>query len=182
MTDSLIHPPNRLLQLLGDLPPARIPAEMEQRAQTATEEISGGFEPEMLGQIEIIYALADAADSDVQARLDEIYARTHELRGLCGSLGHRVVGEVAQALCAYVEEAREAGRTPRANIVWLHAAALKRAAVDAEAADAISNYLVDSLEMLRHKEMTRPEQAPAGHGPVVGEEDPFTGRPIDEDS
>lgn len=160
MSVTFITPRNRLLELLGRRPPAQIPQDMEARAAGAADEMSDSFARELDAQIELIYALADVSNGDMPDNLDEIYARAHELRGLCGSFGREVVGKVANALCTYVEDAREMGRTPRANILWLHAAALKRAAWDADAAQAIGTYLIDSLCVLRKKEL---EQAcPSG--------------------
>jgi len=175
MKPKFFSPGNRLISLVGGALPAVLPAEVQRRAEEATARVAVGFTAELGNEIERIYLLADAAGSDMPARLEEIYARAHELRGLCGSLGHDVIGRVAEALCTYVEDAREMDRTPRANIVWLHAAALKRAHDDTDAAKAISSYLIGSLCKLRRKELDQacppvctcegPPSGPAADGP-----------------
>ena len=175
MSATYFSPPNRLLELLGTYPPARIPDKMETRAADAVTEVGETFSAELQAQIELIYVLADASHGDMPQNLDEIYARAHELRGLCGSFGHEVVGRVANALCTYVEEARTIGRMPRVNILWLHAAALKRAASDEHAAQAIGTYLIDSLIVLREKELdqARPDRNDGDlHDRIVAENGP----------
>jgi len=156
MTAEFIKPDNRLKLMVGDNLPAEIPGDINRAATEAIAEATITSATIAIGdEIDRLWQLVDNNDPGQLLDVDRIFFIAHDLRGLCPTLGQPIAGSIADALCTYIESAREAGFVPRANTIWLHVSSLKRAAEEKQAADTLGRYLIDSLCALRHKELSQ---------------------------
>ncbi len=100
---------------------------------------------------EAVQALADSFDSvrthfidtlkSGQSTSEDIYAVSHEFRGLAGSFQRKPQGKIADALCRYVDAARDANLPPDASVV----AILKNALLACETVSATDPYSSEKI-------------------------------------
>lgn len=153
MSVEIIKPSNRLARLVGGKMPSRLTATMANRVAKATTDAISDAQIGIRDAVEQLWIKVDGHSEYSDAHLNDIYFHAHDLRGLCGSCGDMVEAGIADALCTYIEDVRAAGLEPRANIIWLHASSLRRAAQDGGENEALGQYLIESLCALRKKEL-----------------------------
>lgn len=151
MSTSFIKADQRLQRLVGT-PPKTLPHEVGQRAEAAIAGMSDEADIAIREQIDRLWQMVESNDALDETRIDQVFFIAHDLRGLCASVGHSTPGLIADALCTYIDEVREAGFQPRSNILWLHVSSLKRA-TEEETTNALGQYLIESLCALRKKEL-----------------------------
>lgn len=153
MTVEFTKPDMRLERLVGGRMPKEMPKALAHHAETASKQAKEDAHTGMLEQIEQLWQLVDATSEETQSRVDEIYFKAHDLRGLCSTVEELVLSGIADALCSYIEETRDLDLTPRSNIIWLHVSSLMRAAQDHDNTSILGQYLIESLCALRKKEL-----------------------------
>ncbi|MEP0069381.1 hypothetical protein [Pyruvatibacter sp.] len=160
MSVEFIKPSNRLAQLVGGKMPSRLTTSMANRVANATAAAISDAQIGIRDAVEQLWFKVDGHSEYSDAHLNDIYFHAHDLRGLCGTCGETVQAGIADALCTYIEEVQTAGLTPRANVIWLHASSLRRAAQDGGENEALGQYLIESLCALRKKELTASQSNP----------------------
>ncbi|MGD1933004.1 MAG: hypothetical protein ACFB0Z_00590 [Candidatus Phaeomarinobacter sp.] len=153
MTVEFLRPDRRLEQLVGNTMPKQMPKAFADRTAAACRQAIDAAHDGMLEEIAALWCLVDDSGDRTQKQLDEIYFKSHDLRGLCGTMEETILAGIADALCSYIEESRTLNLTPRSNIIWLHASSLLRASQEEDTTNALGQYLIESLCALRKKEL-----------------------------
>ena len=95
--------------------------------------LAGGFES-------VRTSFLDALKS-ADATSDDIYNVSHEFRGLAGSFQRKPQGRIADALCRYMDAARDVDLTPDPGVV----AILKNALLACETVSAADPYACEKI-------------------------------------
>lgn len=156
MTIEFTKPNRRLEQLVGGPMPQNMPSDLAIKTAAAVEGAIDAAHQGMLEEIEALWSLVDGNAEQTTQDVEEIYFRAHDLRGLCSTVGDKILAGIAEALCTYIDETNARKLTPRSNIIWLHASSLMRAAQDKDTSEALGQYLIESLCALRKKELDAP--------------------------
>jgi len=156
MTIEFTKPNRRLERLVGGTLPQYMPNSLAIKTAAAVEGALDTARDGMLAEIDALWTLVDSNAEQTTQHVEAIYFRAHDLRGLCSTVGDKILAGIAEALCTYIEETKSRKLTPRANIIWLHASSLMRAAQDKDTSEALGQYLIESLCALRKKELDVP--------------------------
>ncbi len=146
-------PDSSLLKKTGGGLPKLLPEGNGLAANRAIQAMADELADEMTARIAHITAVAEQARLDPRTDIRSIYRDAHELRGICGSFGWAIVGNIANALCNYIDEAALRREGPRTNTLWLYAATLKRFSQRDHPETAASNMAMHSLCGLYHKDL-----------------------------
>lgn len=149
-------PDTSLLRRLGGWLPRFLPESQSLAANRAIQDMAGELTDEMTARIAHIADVAEQARLDPSTDIRAIYRDAHELRGICGSFGWAIVGNIANTLCNYIDEAEVRHEGPRKNTLWLYAATLKRFANREHPQTAASEQAMHSLCGLYHKDLRIP--------------------------
>jgi hypothetical protein len=101
--------PNFGLQKKLGAPAKHMPSQKLQSADAALEKLANGFDVLRAHFLETL--------KSSQSTCEEIYLTAHEFRGLAGSFQRKPQGKIADALCRYVDAARDNGHTPDTSVV-----------------------------------------------------------------
>jgi len=156
MTIEFTKPNRRLERLVGGTLPQYMPNDLAIKTAAAVEGAKDAAHEGMLQEIEALWTLVDGNAEQTPQHVEDIYFRAHDLRGLCSTVGEKMLAGIAEALCTYIDETQSRKLTPRSNIIWLHASSLMRAAQDKDTSEALGQYLIESLCALRKKELDAP--------------------------
>lgn len=103
--------PNFSLQKKLGAPAKHMPSQRLQHADAALQSLAQGFE-------KLRVQFFDTLKSS-PATSDEVYLTAHEFRGVAGSFQRKPQGKIADALCRYVDAARDVGQAPDAGVVTI---------------------------------------------------------------
>jgi len=80
------------------------------RAQAAVADLAKNYAPTTLGDLEACIALLKAARGDAAqrtARIKELYAIAHTIKGQGGSFGYPLITRIGASLCALIRQERD---------------------------------------------------------------------------
>lgn len=125
--------PNFSLQKKIGAPAKYMPSRCLQNADEALQSLAGSFESVRTSFIDTL--------KSGQSTCEDIYAVSHEFRGLAGSFQSKPQGKIADALCRYVDAARDANLPPDGSVV----AILKNALLACETVSATDPYSSEKI-------------------------------------
>lgn len=126
----IMQPSSLVRQKLGAgaVIPMRLDPRVLKRMENAIENMSGTYAKTLKTEIRaMMNAHADWEDGE-SARLAEVYAIAHEIRGLAGTFARPVTGRMANQLCLYLEALPDLSRAEE-GVVRLHVDAMHAAAM-----------------------------------------------------
>jgi|GEM_PF-1882103 len=138
----ITQPPSLVRQKLGQgaVIPMRLDPRALKRMEHAIETMSGAYAKTLKTEIRaVMNAHAEWEEGD-SAKIHQVYAIAHEIRGLAGTFARPMTGRVANQLCLYLETLPELTRAEegvvRLHVDAMHAAATGSSEPSAEVADA----------------------------------------------
>ena len=125
--------PNFGLQKKIGAPAKRMPPQRLQSADSALELLASSFDVLRARFLETLKSSTSTCE--------EIYLAAHEFRGIAGSFNRKPQGRIADALCRYVDAARDGGHTPDTSVVNI----LKNALLTCETISGTDPYASEKI-------------------------------------
>jgi hypothetical protein len=88
-----------------------------------------------------------------------VFDKAHEIRGFAETAGMLSTGRIADGLCRYFDDARQAGVPPDGAVVALHVSAIGRSARDPDALSHMNDVVARELSALAGKKLAEARKA-----------------------
>ena len=128
----ILAPSFSLQKKLG-APAKHMPLQRLQSADNALQSLAVGFDALRSAFLQTL--------KSPQSTSEEIYQMAHEFRCIAGSFQRKSQGKIADALCRYVDAARDAGHNPDASVVNI----LKNALLACESVSMTDPYASEKI-------------------------------------
>lgn len=127
--------------------PMRLDPRVLEQMQSTIRDLEAKYADALKSQVAMLQVLVEPArkgDADARERL---YALSHDMRGLAGTFGHAIVGQFADSLCRYIEQAKDGGWGD-GTVVSFHVDAIRDALENPGTDPAITMETLNALDRL----------------------------------
>ena len=127
--------------------PMRLDPRVLEQMQTTIRDLETKYAESLKSQVAMLQILVEpACKGDGDAR-ERFYALAHDMRGLAGTFGHAIVGQFADSLCRYIEQAPD-GDWNDGTVVTFHVDAIRDALENPGTDPAITTETLNALDRL----------------------------------